>query len=34
MIEYPIAQMYAAAWVQKICGGINEIMRELIGRSL
>ncbi|CUR45198.1 acyl-CoA dehydrogenase family protein [Alloalcanivorax xenomutans] len=34
LMEYPIAQMYAAARVQKIYGGTNEIMKELIGRSL
>lgn len=34
MMEYPIAQMYAAARVQKIYGGTNEILKELIGRSL
>lgn len=34
MIEYPIAQMYADARVQKIYGGSNEIMKELIARSL
>lgn len=34
MKEYPIAQMYAAARVQKIYGGTNEIMKELIARSL
>jgi acyl-CoA dehydrogenase len=34
MMEYPIAQMYAAARVQKIYGGTNEIMKELISRSL
>ncbi|WP_153809864.1 acyl-CoA dehydrogenase family protein [Nocardia sp. SYP-A9097] len=34
MMEYPIAQMYAAARVQKIYGGTNEIMKELIARSL
>ncbi|MBC2640190.1 MULTISPECIES: acyl-CoA dehydrogenase family protein [unclassified Rhodococcus (in: high G+C Gram-positive bacteria)] len=34
MMEYPIAQMYAAARVQKIYGGTNEIMKVLIGRSL
>ena len=33
-MEYPIARMYAAARVQKIYGGTNEIMKELIGRSL
>jgi len=34
MVEYPIAQMYADARVQKIYGGTNEIMKELIARSL
>ena len=34
MMEYPIAQMYAAARVQKIYGGTNEIMKVLIGRTL
>jgi acyl-CoA dehydrogenase len=34
MMEYPIAQMYAAARVSKIYGGTNEIMKELIGRTL
>lgn len=34
MMEYPIAQVYAAARVQKIWGGTNEIVKELIGRSL
>lgn len=33
MIEYPIARMYAAARVQKIYAGTNEIMKELVGRS-
>jgi acyl-CoA dehydrogenase len=33
MMEYPIAQMYAAARVQRIYGGTNEIMKELIGRT-
>ncbi|MBL7257937.1 acyl-CoA dehydrogenase family protein [Paractinoplanes lichenicola] len=32
--EYPIAQMYADARVQKIYGGTNEIMKELIARVL
>ncbi|MEU1549847.1 acyl-CoA dehydrogenase family protein [Nocardia sp. NPDC005745] len=32
--EYPIARMYAAARVQKIYGGTNEIMKEVIARSL
>jgi acyl-CoA dehydrogenase len=34
MLEYPIAQMYADSRVQKIYGGTNEIMKELIARSL
>jgi acyl-CoA dehydrogenase len=34
MTEYPIARMYASARVQKIYGGTNEIMKELIARSL
>ena len=34
MLEYPIARMYAGARVQKIYGGTNEIMKELISRSL
>lgn len=34
MLEYPIARMYADARVQKIYGGTNEIMKELIARGL
>ncbi|HEY1442659.1 MAG TPA: acyl-CoA dehydrogenase family protein [Mycobacterium sp.] len=34
VMEYPIARMYASARVQKIYGGTNEIMKELIGRTL
>ncbi|CAM2918830.1 acyl-CoA dehydrogenase family protein [Skermania piniformis] len=34
MTEYPIARMYADSRVQKIYGGANEIMKELIARSL
>jgi acyl-CoA dehydrogenase len=34
MAEYPIARMYADARVQKIYGGTNEVMKELIGRRL
>ena len=34
MSEYPISTMYADARVQKIYGGSNEIMKELIARSL
>jgi acyl-CoA dehydrogenase len=34
MRDYPIAQMYADARVQKIYGGSNEIMKEIIARTL
>ncbi|HJU71528.1 MAG TPA: acyl-CoA dehydrogenase family protein [Paucimonas sp.] len=34
MMEYPIAKMYADARVQKIYGGANELMKELIARSM
>jgi len=34
MWEYPITRMYADSRVQKIFGGTNEIMKELIGRTL
>lgn len=34
MREYPIARMYEDARVQKIYGGSNEIMKDLIARSL
>ena len=34
MLEYPIARFYADARVQKIYGGANEIMKELIARGL
>ena len=34
MNEYPIARMYADARVMRIFGGSNEIMKELISRSL
>jgi acyl-CoA dehydrogenase len=34
MMDYPIGKMYADARVQKIYGGTNEIMKELIARSL
>lgn len=34
MTEYPIARLYADSRVQKIYGGTNEIMKELIARSL
>jgi long-chain-acyl-CoA dehydrogenase len=34
MAEYDIAQMWSDARVQRIYGGTNEIMKELIGRAL
>jgi alkylation response protein AidB-like acyl-CoA dehydrogenase len=34
MLEYPIARMWADARVQKIYGGANEIMKELVACSL
>lgn len=34
MMEYPVAQMYAAARVSRIYGGTNEIMKDLISRGL
>ena len=34
IMEYPIARMYADARVQKIYGGTNEILKELVGRTL
>jgi alkylation response protein AidB-like acyl-CoA dehydrogenase len=34
MWEYPIARAYADARIQRIFGGANEIMKEIIGRSL
>jgi len=34
MNEYPIARMYTDARVMRIFGGTNEIMKELIARSL
>ncbi len=34
MPEYPICEMYADARVQKIYGGANEVMKEIIARSL
>jgi acyl-CoA dehydrogenase len=32
--EYPIARMYADARIQRIYAGTNEVMKELISRSL
>jgi alkylation response protein AidB-like acyl-CoA dehydrogenase len=34
MLEYPIARAYLDARVQSIYAGTNEIMKEIIGRSL
>ncbi|WP_222131288.1 acyl-CoA dehydrogenase family protein [Pseudonocardia sp. C8] len=34
MDEYPISRMYTAARAQRIYGGTNEIMKEIVGRSL
>ena len=34
MREYPIARAYKDARVQKIYGGTNEIMKQIIGRDL
>jgi alkylation response protein AidB-like acyl-CoA dehydrogenase len=33
MMEYPIAELYVDARVQRIYGGTNEIMKELASRS-
>ncbi|MCK6433889.1 MAG: acyl-CoA dehydrogenase, partial [Aquabacterium sp.] len=34
MMEYPIAELYADARVQRIYGGTNEIMKELASRFM
>jgi len=34
MLEYPIARAFADARVTRIYGGANEIMKEIVGRSL
>ncbi len=34
MLEYPISRAYADARVTRIYGGANEIMKEIVGRSL
>ncbi|WP_344417690.1 acyl-CoA dehydrogenase family protein [Pseudonocardia ailaonensis] len=34
MDEYPISRMYTSARAQRIYGGTNEIMKEIVGRSL
>ena len=34
MLEYPIGRAYADARITRIYGGTNEVMREIVGRSL
>jgi long-chain-acyl-CoA dehydrogenase len=34
MIEYPVARAFQDARIQRIFGGTNEIMKEIIGRDL
>jgi alkylation response protein AidB-like acyl-CoA dehydrogenase len=34
MMEYPVARAFVDARIQKIFGGTNEIMKEIIGRDL
>lgn len=34
MLEYPVARAYADSRIQKIYGGTNEIMKEIVARSL
>jgi alkylation response protein AidB-like acyl-CoA dehydrogenase len=34
MVEYPIARAFADARVTRIYGGANEIMKEIVGRSM
>lgn len=34
MVEYPIARMYADARVGRIYGGSNEVMKEVVARSI
>jgi acyl-CoA dehydrogenase len=33
-LEYPIAHIWADSRVQRIYGGANEVMKELVARSL
>ncbi|MEV0178967.1 acyl-CoA dehydrogenase family protein [Streptomyces sp. NPDC050625] len=34
ILEYPVARIFAGARVQRIYGGANEVMKELIARSM
>ena len=34
MREYPIARLYADARVTRIYGGTNEVMKEIIAKSM
>ena len=34
MDDYPISRLYTNARISRILAGSNEIMREIIGRSL
>ncbi|MER2223523.1 MAG: acyl-CoA dehydrogenase family protein, partial [Rhodococcus sp. (in: high G+C Gram-positive bacteria)] len=34
VLEYPIAQMYVDARIQRIYAGSNEVMKDLVARSL
>jgi acyl-CoA dehydrogenase len=34
MNEYPVARMYVDARIQRIYGGTNEIMKEVISRGM
>jgi acyl-CoA dehydrogenase len=34
MLEYPIARLFRDARVQRIYGGTNEVMKEIVGRDL
>jgi acyl-CoA dehydrogenase len=33
-VEYPVARAFVDARIQRIYGGANEIMKEVIARSL
>ena len=34
MREFPISRLWVAARIERILGGSNEVMKEIIGRSL